>query len=392
MAQLDMTSFADGLKTLYSPEKIENLTYPNHPLLALLPKDENFGGKNKVIDVIYGNPQGRSAAFANAKSNQTAGKIKAFTITRNKDYQLVSIDNETIEASKGDANAFMEATTFEIDNGMAQLGMSLANAIYGSGTGKIGKIASINTLTITLSQVEDVVNFQVDQKLNFSTADGGGSVKSTKPLVTAVDRVLGKVTVDDATGLAGNDFIFTDGDYDGKLKGLAAWLPASVTNTPFFGMDRSVDPTRLAGIQFSAPGKPMEEAIIECASLVAREGGTPSHLFVPYSKYNELEKTISAKLLYTDLKVGEIGFQALKVNGPRGVITVIADQDCPADKGYMLQLNTWKLHSLGKAPTIQNLDGLKMLRNSDSDSVEIRMAYYAQLACRAPGYNAAITW
>lgn len=362
--------------------------------MALIPKFEKFGGKNMVIPVIFSNPQGRSADFATAKANKTASKIKDFTITRAKDYALASIDNETMEASQGNSNAFMEAVSLEMDGAIHAAARSLAISLYGSGTGKVGKIASISSLTITLSQAEDVTNFEVNQKLNFSTADGGGSVKATQPLVTNVDRNNGTVTVDDVTGLAANDFIFVDGDYDAKLKGLQAWLPSSVSGSDnFFGLNRSVDSSRLAGIQISGSNKPIEEALIEGASRIAREGGKPTHVFMSYAKYADLEKSLGSKVQYVDIKANtEVGFRGIQLNGPRGMMKIIPDQNCPADKAFMLQLDTWKLYSLGKAPKILNLDGLKMLREDQADAVELRVGYYAQLASNAPGYNGVISF
>jgi hypothetical protein len=56
----------------------------------------------------------------------------------------------------------------------------------------------------------------------------------------------------------------------------------------------------------------------------------------------------------------------------------------------MLQLDMWKLYSLGKAPKILDADGLKMLRESDADAVQVRVGYYAQVGCRAPGFNATV--
>lgn len=266
----------------------------------MLSKFENFGGKNLPIPIIYGNPQGRSASFSTAQANKTNTQIKDFTLTRNHDYSLASIDNETLEASQGSSNAFMEAATTEIDGAINSAARSLAIALYGSGTGRIGKIAAsgISTLTITLDTVEDITNFEVGQKLNFSTADGGGSVRATEPTVTNVDRNLGKIIVTDVTSLAAADYIFIDGDYDAKLKGLAAWLPTTVTATAFFGMDRSVDSSRLGGIQFDGSNQPIEEALVGAASRVAREGGKPTHVFLCYSKYAELEKALGKHLTH----------------------------------------------------------------------------------------------
>lgn len=393
MASLNMTSFASGLKQLYTPEKIQNLTYMDNPLWALLPKSEKFYGKNMVIPVIYGNPQGASGDFATAKANKTASRIRDFTITRNKEYALASVDNETMMASENNSGAFMEAFALEMDGAIHTVARALAIAVYGSGTGKIGQVSAINGLVITLSQAEDVTNFEVDQKLNFSTADGGGTVKATEPTITNIDRDLGNVTVSDVTGLAANDYIFRDGDYDNKLKGLQAWLPATVTSTPFFGMDRSVDKTRLAGIQISGSNKPIEEALIEGASRIAREGGKPTHVFMSYAKFADLEKSLGSKVQYVDLKANaEIGFRGILLNGPRGVMKIIPDQNCPANKAFMLQLDTWKVHSLGKAPQILNLDSLDKLREDQADAVELRVGAYLQMACAAPGYNGVISF
>ena len=43
---LDMTSFASALKQHYTSDRVENMVYADNPLLALMPKYEQFGGKN----------------------------------------------------------------------------------------------------------------------------------------------------------------------------------------------------------------------------------------------------------------------------------------------------------------------------------------------------------
>ncbi len=399
MASLDMTSFDAALKQHYTNDRIENMVYSDNPLLALLPKYEQFGGKNLPIDVIHGNPQGRSATFATAQANKTASKIVAFTLTRNSDYSLASISNEVIEASKGNANAFMEAATTEIDGAINAAVRSLAIALYGSGSGKIGRVTTGSTGTsITLTEANDVTNFEVGMEIVFSTADGGGAVKSGSVTVTGINRDTGVLTVDaqsaiaSGSGTATNDYIFVQGDYDSKLKGLAAWLPSSAPGaTAFFGVDRSVDASRLGGIRYDGSSEPIEEALIGAAARVAREGGKPTHCFMNYSKFAELEKALGSKVQYVDLKASaDIGFRGIMINGPRGPIKVIPDQNCPSGVAYMLQLDVWKLYSLGKAPKILDSDGLKMLRESSADAVEVRVGYYAQLGCRAPGFNARV--
>jgi len=396
---LDLTSFAAALKQHYTSDRVENMVYEDNPFLAMVPKFEGFGGKNLPIPIIHGNPQGRSANFATAQANKTNSRLKDFVLTRDRDYSLASIDNETMEASKGNANAFLEAATVEIDGAIQSATRSLAIALYGTGSGSLGQVTTGSTSTsFFLKVTEDVTNFEVDQELQFSTANGGGAVKSGTITVTGVDRDSGEVTTDAATAIDGgtgtgtDDFIFQEGDYDAKIKGLRAWLPDTAPSaTPFFGVDRTADVTRLGGIRFDGSSSPIEEALIDAASRVAREGGRPDHCFMSYTKWSDLEKALGSKVQYVDTKVNaEIGFRGILINGPRGPIRVIPDQNCPNDRAFMLQMNTWKLYSLGKAPKILDSDGMKFLRDSNADSVEVRVGYYAQLGSRAPGWNANI--
>lgn len=394
---LDMQSFAAALKVHYTADRIENMVYADNPLLAMLPKYEQFGGKNLPIPIIHGNPQGRSAVFATAQANKTSSQLKDFVLTRNQDYSLASISNEVLEASKGNANAFMEAATTEIDGAIQSATRSLAVALYGTGSGSIGKVAnsSFATTVLQLTEPSDVTNFEVSMKIVASATDGGGTVRSGVLTIVGIDRDLGTLTMDQnlsagISAIAQNDFLFVQGDYDAKVKGLRAWLPDTAPSaTPFFGVNRTADVTRLGGIRYDASAMPIEEGLIAAAARVAREGGKPTHCFMNYQDFADLEKALGSKVQYIDLKVNaEIGFRGIVINGPRGPIKCVPDQNCPAGRAFMLQLDVWKLYSLGKAPRILDSDGMKMLRESGADAVEVRIGYYAQVGCRAPGWNA----
>ena len=45
---LDLTSFDAALKEHYTSDTVENLVYKDNPLLALMPKMEDFGGENSL--------------------------------------------------------------------------------------------------------------------------------------------------------------------------------------------------------------------------------------------------------------------------------------------------------------------------------------------------------
>lgn len=393
---LNMTTFEAALKQVYTSDRIENMVYKDNAFLALVPKMESFGGENLKLPIKFGIPQGGSITFANAQANKTNSQLKAFLLTRIKDYALASIDNETIEASKGNSNAFMEAATVEIDGAIELATRSLATSIFRNGSGSIGQsLGSYTSTSLTLKNIDDIVNFEVGMTLVFSTADGTGSIKTGTALVDGVDRNLGVITlhaaltsIDGTSGVAANDYIFRQGDYGGKISGIQSWIPNSApSSATFFGVDRTADVSRLAGQRFDGSALPIEEALIKAAALVAREGGAPDYCFMGYTKYAELVNALGSKVFITKEAKPGIGFQGVLVNGPRGPISVIPDQNCPSDRAFMLSMQYWKLYSLGKCPKILDTDGLKMLRDSSSDSVEVRIGYYAQLGCRAPGFN-----
>jgi len=406
---LNLTSFDAALKQHYKPQKISSLVYPDNPLLAMLPKYEKFGGRNMPVIVKRGNPQGRSATFATAQTNVGNTGLEDFLLTRVSDYGVARVDNETLEASVGDKNAFVQAVTLEIDSMIEEVARSLAIQLYGTGGGSRGQIASTQTLSsavITLEDAEDITNFEVGQVLVASTAESSTTVKQTSSVdntytIISIDRSAGTMsgsTNGGAPGLDGftsndwaaSDFLFQQGDADAMVTGLRGWLPATAPSAgdAFFGVDRSVDASRLAGQRFDGSALPIEEALIEGASLAAREGGKPDTCFMAYGKWADLEKALGSKVQYIDLPgPGSIGFRGIVVYGPRGPINVVPDQNCPSTRAFMLDIKSFALNSIGAAPKILMSDGNRMLRVSDADQVEVRVGYYAQLGCNAPGHN-----
>lgn len=408
----DLGAANAALKELYDDQKIANLVYKNNPFLAMVPKMEEFGGKYMPIPLIINTSQGRSATFSNAQGNQTAATVESFALTRAANYSIAQIDNQTMLASKTDKMAFINGATVVIDGAIRALTNSLATQIFRSGSGTIGQVsaAGINASTglITLTNPSDVVNFEVNMTLNGANTET--SAPYAAPLyVVAVNRTAGTINVNTSMGGSGAitvpsgwgalSYLFVQGDRTAAgaglaLKGLAAWVPvtAPTTNDSFFGVDRSIDPTRLAGVRFDGSSESIEEAIIDASLLVAREGGIPDVCIMNFASYAALEKSLGAKAQYISFDgPAKIMFPGILINGAAGQIKVFPDRSCQAKTAYLLQMDTWKLYSLGPAPHIAKYaDGLEMLRVFNSDAAELRVVSYANLGCNAPGFNAVV--
>lgn len=398
---LNLDNVTQALKEHYKPLTVKNMVYKDNPLLALMPKYERFGGENMPIPVQYGIANRRSATFSTGQGLNTATEIARFVLTRVRDYSFASITGETIKATEGAADAFLKYATLEIDGAIQSLTRSLAVSMYGDGSGKIGEVSTTTsttgTPTITLTKAEEITNFEVGMTLKVAESTGH-AVRSDVLTVDEVDRDAGtiKVTVASAsTNLQTGDAIFQSGDYSSasdrlKITGLEGWLPStSPSSALFFGQDRSKDATRLGGIRFNGASQPIEEALIGAASRLAREGGSPTHCFMDFLQFSNLEKALGSKVVYDKVSSddADIGFQSLTIIGPKGPIQIVADQNCTPDVAYMLQMDTWTLNSLGAAPHILDLDGNRMLREASADAYEVRVGFYGNVACNAPGYN-----
>ena len=411
MTALSTASFEAALKVHYTDLRVKNLVYRNNPWLAAIPKMEAFGGKMLPLPLQVGVPQGRSADFLVAQAAKTPGVYKDFQLERIRNYGLAAIENEVLEASVGNANAFMQAAASEIDGILRALTQDLAAGLYGNGTGQRGTVGAIAGNVITLSNPTDVVRFEVQMELIFQHTLGGASsvFVAGQSKIIAVNRDLGTIELDGVpapwgpgpTALGVGDLIFQRGDEPlsptdrKKVTGLSGWLPdvAPAIGDSFFQVDRGTDPTRLAGIRYDGTAETIEEALIGAGSLLFREGGRPDVIFMNPLSYSELIKSLGSKVVYDLMRssdVADIFFEAVRVHLPSGSAMVVADPNCPSGRAYMLQMDTWKLYSLGMAPKILMTDGLRFLRENNADAVEVRAGYYAQMGSTAPGWNATI--
>ena len=401
---LGLAAAAPILKEYYTSQRVENMTYKDFPLYAMLPKDKNFYGKVLPLPIQIGNPQGRSAVFATAQANKTSSVYKDFVLTRVRDYSLASVDNETAEASENEKGAFIKALTREIDSAIESATTSLAWGLYGDGSGAIGTISATgfaNTNAFfTLANPDDVVKFEIGQKIVFAAAASTGALRvGGSLLIAGVNRDTGLITtsaiLSGITAIAAGDYIFTEGDRNAKISGLAAWLPftAPTSGDSFLGVDRSVDVSRLAGLRFDASALSIEEGLVKGLTRCNREGGKPKVVMANYTDWGNLELALGSKVQYMMSQASgraDIGFEGIQVKTNKGVSNVIADPFCPINYMYGLTMESWKLFSLKEPIRILDLDGNKVLRDSTSDSVELRVGGYFQLGCDAPGHNVVI--
>jgi hypothetical protein len=124
--------------------------------------------------------------------------LASFFVYRTSNYQLVTITNELLEATKDDAGAFIDEAKLGMDTGFQNISNDLAHDLFGDGSGSRGLISSITTGVIVLTDPNQIVNFEVGMSLVSYSVSGTTATISTSGAigyVIAVNRSAGTLTV-----------------------------------------------------------------------------------------------------------------------------------------------------------------------------------------------------
>lgn len=401
------------LKDYYTDDKLKEQSYGENPFFAFVKKERGqmAGGRRYVQPVEFGHPGGASAEYAEAMANGTASKYEDFLIPRKRQYQKIEVDHELMFATGSQRESFKKALG-EFDRGLKGLGEKVGRRLYRTQGGAAGKMANaaVNVTVIDLDDKASVFNFHIGDKLQFSDTDGTGSLRDSGDYVTVteVDHEEATVTVDSTlnvtiTGIQTTDYIFQKGDYNACLAGLEDWLPvdnrATKLAASFNSVTRSVAPVYLGGVYMDGTGfGGLDEVIIKLCGKLGKYGASTSHILANPESLSDLELLSNSKMrIVSELNtkiVGDsgdvlVGFSGYKAICAGRTVKIYGDRNCPTNRLYALQLDTWTLWHTGELINWlgEQYTGSKMKMSEDADSAEARLGSYMNLGCSAPGWN-----
>lgn len=324
-----------------------------------------------------------------------------------------------MEQTKSNAGAFVDEASRTLDNGFRNISNNMAFELFYGGTATRGSISaagvsySAPTLSFTLANSQQVVQFEVGMTLQAAATDGGAALQNVSGTIdaiqiTSVNRNTGAISgtvvqgAPQSTWIAAS-FLQVLGDIGigGSstiagmlgLSGLAAWVPSvdPPSTDNFWGVNRSADPTRLGGLRYNATSQSISEGLTNALGFANREGAEPDLIVMDFLSFTTLVNELGAKVQYVEVSHDsvEVAFEAIHFHSAYGKIPVLADRSCQSQTGWVLDTKTWKMRTLGKAPHIltYGMEGLEGLRVGNADALEIRIAYYGNVICSAPGYN-----
>lgn len=393
------------LKDLYDdPSELEKIVISKEPALGVLPKSTNGGGRRRIHPMMYAPTAGVSPNFAAAQASKAGAAYEAWEITYTDMFSLFSIDHKAAKLCMGDAKAFIDLVESEVDAAQRAYQKILGKAIFGNTGGALAQVSSGGgTDTLTLTNREDMVVFDVNMQVQPATTDGtSGSVIADIETITQVNRQGRTITQAgtwDNTNYTANNYVFLRGGFGNWAAGLDGWLPSTAPSDTWYGVSRATD-SRFYGTIRTADNSvdsTLTEYIMSLAADVGLEGGEPDVVILNTLVCNQVLKQLDGKIDYTRMQarsssgdlIGDVGFDGFKMHTEVGPITVLGSRNCPRSRVYMLQTDTWLLESVG--PLMDFLeygdDDTRFLRHGNENAMEGRIGAYFNMVCKAPIYN-----
>lgn len=383
------------------------------------------------IPALYDGGAGRSANFGNAQQYQTAPQTIEFQVTRVPNYSLATLTGDFLRASAASIGAFMPGAELNVKSAFMVLGNDYAFSLFGDGSGTRGTYGlgsgSIASGVIQLDNLGMVYQFSVGMALVSFSISGQTPTQSTSAAlgyVIAVDTGLGQVTVSATQGGAAGTptnwsasfpYLAQAGDVNFisnglssanmlKWAGFAAWIPSVAPggSDSFYTVNRSISPTKLAGLRFNGSSESIQDALIDSVNQLAANGtecGDPDFIFINPVSYQTLVKQLTSQGVYqmVKAKINEdvsISFKALVLPTANGEIAILQDKNCPSQTAYIITLKTWKIRSNGKIcqfltyPGFYDQLGIPV---PGSDAIQLQIGGYSNVTCNSPVANAVVS-
>lgn len=405
------------LKESYAEKEVQNLIERNSPTLARIKKVPGYG-KYYVIPMMYS----RGGAVAGDFTKMTAlvsstANNKQMAVTYGQAFSGFSISPKEHLASGNefDKGAFVQLIREYYFASTEALRKTIGGAIFGMGYGEVAPVLAVdaaNKLFITMNAFGAMM-LDIGSKVQFATGPtpegayrAGGAVTVTKVEDLGNDTV--KVTFGsayDATVAVG-DWAEIDGFRDSGgdpllFVGLRGWLPTignrtgatwlAYIATSFFGVDRSVYPSRLAGqfvLRNAGGGEKLSEALVRGVRAVRRAGAKPDMIVLNDVDFGTVIAEIKAtQTQWQSINGPSAGTEMKAVSGLSSLMFafsntwvqyVVDDPFCPVGFGYVLETESVGMAMLSNKKPVDtelpmtNEGGTPKISSQDMPPMEYR--------------------
>lgn len=366
-----------------------------HTLLDRITKRDILGDLNYWYLIKYANSQNISIGDDNIAAAQAVGSSSAairLTMLPSIMSGEAILPVTQLEASlRGNGFAFGSLIETEVDGMMDEFYTRRAFQLYRDSFSDRGQVASIAANVVTLINPYDAINFMQNMPLNASVNVNGSAPRAGSMIITAVDMDGGTFTCAGGlvAGLAANDFLFATTEIGQfAMEGLSLLTPAvaPVGGDSFRGIDRSVDPVRLAGSRLSAAQAtgPLEQNIVKLLTYVRFAGGQSDFATMHSERAMEVRTRLGAKVRYEPGGDATYGFNTFMFDTPSGPVKVLDDPDCPTTGAWVGQESAHEIATLDEFVRFDETDGNWAYKKPSNNQIGVRIRSVANYLQRKP--------
>jgi hypothetical protein len=355
-------------------------------------------GDKWLMSVQYASGGASSASYTVANTNMSSAGpgVAKFEIIPRRFFTKGYITGETIDRCTG-LGGVVDAMKFVVEDTVRRHMRKLC--VYSNGTGS-GALA-VTTAVHDSADYVDIApayarRFEKGDKIVFAAAETSGGLRSATSLeITGIDRSAGRLYLSghpSATiGAQVGDYVFNEGDRNAVPVGQFAWVPGTAPDsTSFYGVDRTADLDRLAGMRMSAATLTYRQALLRAARIAAANGAKIDRARLSIEDYQGLcEESDDLKTISIDGANTTIGFKGVEVaGGPTGSFTVLPDESLPQGDGMVEDSSAWAtLTADGSLARVnKKVDGLLFRHVAGSDAYEMEVVSQLVTVCERPGH------
>lgn len=360
---------------VYYRDKVENLLFRDSPVLGKF-KKVRVGGSSVNFPAVYGHGGAVGGNYLKAKANaaQVARDVQ-FAVTPGNLFSVYTMNAKEVLASRAPNMAFMNVAGLQMDAATDAFRKTMATALYGTGYGEIAAVTSAyafvaNTpinITLPNSAVMGIdIGTVIDEKSSISSStvntmltvnsigdDGTINVTPSATFTTSVNDVF---CLDGSIGTSG----------EARLPvGFGGWLPVvagrtgatwtSYIGTTFFGVNRSLAVSRLAGVFYTAATatEKYSTSIQKLLMKIRRQGGRPDIMVLNDLDWLGMSAEVASTSTFfnqtstKEKKVGNLGHADITAAFSTNYIeNVYDDPFAPQGRFYILSEDALELLSM----------------------------------------------
>jgi hypothetical protein len=318
----------------------------------------------------------------------------------------IELSDQAIKQSKSDEGSFVRTLTFEMDLALTDMKKDVTRIVYGTGDGLLASCtssqASVNTFAVDSGQFV-AVGDPVDVIVRSSGSTGTGAVGRTVTAVAytgapaSANQTVANVTISGAAISVDNTYgVYISGDRSQESDGLRNICSTSRT---LHQINSSTNPFWDSNVKDFGQANPSTDGIMALAQTIRqRSGKTPELGMLTLGGQRRLANTFTSQMRWNDSNVTkpEGGYAgAIPVSAGGTPIPMLADVDCPAGQGFLINKQSYAWAQLGPPDWLEAPDGkgsILYLKDGSSLGTKARvwqawMVWDAVLTCVAPNRN-----